>query len=120
MATQIIHLKGHDLESLATQHHGREGKWIIILHSTAAERGGSEGRRPYSNKGAKARKKKKKKELIISNLAWMEQERPDRELSRGLNSELKSCLEKFWLSVKKDVTWSLAASVVHSSFCHML
>ena len=114
MATQIIHLKGHDLESLATQHHGREGKWIIILHSTAAER---RRRRPYSNKGAKA---KKKKELIISNLAWMEQERPDRELSRGLNSELKSCLEKFWLSVKKDVTWSLAASVVHSSFCHML
>ena len=79
MATQIIHLKGHDLESLATQHHGREGKWIIILHSTAAER--RRRRRPYSNKGAKA-KKKKKKELIISNLAWMEQERPDRELSR--------------------------------------
>ena len=82
MATQIIHLKGHDLESLATQHHGREGKWIIILHSTAAER--RRRRRPYSNKGAKAKKKKKKKkkELIISNLAWMEQERPDRELSR--------------------------------------
>ena len=59
VATQIIHLKGHDLESLATQHHGREGKWIIILHSTAAERGGSEGRRPYSNKGAKARKKER-------------------------------------------------------------